>query len=244
MATRMRAQPVVNDVDGIAGGRCVATERVASWVWARIVVNASTLSWVCFGTTQTRTGSGGRNVAFRSSTTRTMLALTARAAMRLLARVVVNDVDVFAHTAITMASERWNLAWLALGELASRALDRDWLGWRQRTWGVPTSTISASALSVRLGWRATGHHQQRPAELALANVRNAWARRRRWSLATVHAVESSRTAVDSPDAGRAEGGMTSAKLLLRALCTRTRTRRPAFHPATAITRFRNDLRTH
>ena len=128
----------------------------------------------------------------------------ARAAMRLLARVVVNDVDVFVHTAITMASERWNLAWLALDELASRALDRDRLRWGQRTWRVPTSTISASALSVRPGWRATGHHQQRPAELALANVRNAWARRRRWSLATVHAVESSRTAVDSPDAGRAE----------------------------------------
>ena len=100
MATRMCAQPVVNDVDGIAGGRCVATERVASWVCARIVVNASTLSWVCVGTTQTRTGSGCRNVAFRSSTTRTMLALTARAAMRLLARVVVNDVDVFVHSAV------------------------------------------------------------------------------------------------------------------------------------------------
>ena len=67
MATRMCAQPVVNDVDGIAGGRCVATERVASWVWARIVVNASTLSWVCVGTTQTRTGSGCRNVAFSST---------------------------------------------------------------------------------------------------------------------------------------------------------------------------------
>ena len=102
MATRMCAQPVGNDVDGIAGGRCVATERVASWVWARIVVNASTLSWVCVGTTQTRTGSGCRNVVFRSSTTRTMLALTARAAMRLLARVVVHDVDVFVHTAITL----------------------------------------------------------------------------------------------------------------------------------------------
>ena len=184
MATRMCAQPVVNDVDGIAGGRCVATERVASWVCLRIVVNASTLSWVCVGTTQTRTGSGYRNVAFRSSTTRTMLALTARAAMLLLARVVVIDVDVFVHTAITMASERWNLAWLALGELASRALDRDRLRWGQRTWRVPTSTISASALSVRPGWRATGHHQQRPAELALASVRNAWAKRRRWSLAT------------------------------------------------------------
>ena len=128
-------------------------------------------------------------------------------------------------------------------ELASRALDRDGLGWGQRTWGVPTSTISASSVSVRPGWRATGHHQQRPAQLALANVRNAWAKRRRWSLATVQTVESSRTAVDSPDAGRAEGGTTSAKLLLRARSTRTRTRRPAFHPATAITRFRNDLRT-
>ena len=76
----------------------MATERVAWWLCALVVVNTSTLSWVCAGTTQTRTGSGCRNVDFRSSTRMTWT-LTARAAMQLLARVVVKDVDVFVHSA-------------------------------------------------------------------------------------------------------------------------------------------------